>query len=107
MRWQGSGPAHNSVHETAGIGVRVETGRQIGINPEPKQASQFQVTGKIIVAALAKALECAGWDGADAPVFNQSFEAPALKALNKKVDVKLIQLTQSDPLTKRANVHPD
>jgi len=72
-----------------------ETGRQIGINPEPKQAEQFQAMGKDIVAALVDALARAGWDGDDAPVIIQSFEAPVLKALHTQLEVTLIQLTLS------------
>ncbi len=72
-----------------------ETGREIGINPEPKQAETLQAMGKDIVAALADALARAGWVDSAAPVIIQSFEAPALIALNDRVDVKLIQLTLS------------
>ncbi len=73
----------------------LETGREIGIYPEPKQAEQFQAMGKDIADALVKALAHAGWDGADAPVIIQSFEAPVLKALNDRVDLTLVQLTLS------------
>ncbi len=74
---------------------RLETGRNIGIYPEPKRAQEFQALGKDIIAALAAALARAGWDSGDAPVIIQSFEAPALEALNDLLDVKLIQLTIS------------
>ena len=72
-----------------------ETGRNIGIYPEPKQAAQHAEAGKDIGGALAAALEEAGWAGADAPVIVQSFEAPVLIALNEKIDATLIQLTLS------------
>ncbi len=83
--------------ETIALAKRksIETGRIIGINPEPKQAAQFAAMGKDITAALVEALEKAGWTGADAPVIIQSFEAPVLIALNQQIDVPLIQLTLS------------
>jgi glycerophosphoryl diester phosphodiesterase len=74
---------------------RLETGRDIGIYPEPKNAREYQALGKDIVTALAVALIRAGWDGADAPVIVQSSEQPALEALNDLLDVKLVQLTLS------------
>jgi glycerophosphoryl diester phosphodiesterase len=72
-----------------------DTGRVIGIYPEPKQATQHAEVGKDIGGALAEALNEAGWASADAPVIVQSFEAPVLIALNDIVDVTLIQLTLS------------
>jgi glycerophosphoryl diester phosphodiesterase len=74
---------------------RLESGRNIGIYPEPKNAREYQALGKDIVTALAVSLARAGWDGADAPVIVQSFEQPALEALNNLLDVKLVQLTLS------------
>jgi glycerophosphoryl diester phosphodiesterase len=73
----------------------IETGRIVGIIPEPKQAEQHAASGKDITAALVTALERAGWTGADAPVIVQSFEADVLKKLNEQIDVPLIQLTLS------------
>ena len=73
----------------------IETGRIVGIIPEPKQAEQHAASGKDITAALVTALERAGWTGADAPVIVQSFEADVLKKLNELIDVPLIQLTLS------------
>lgn len=72
-----------------------ETGRIIGINPEPKQAEQYAAAGRDITAALVASLERAGWTGPDAPVIIQSFEAAVLKELNEQIDVPLIQLTLS------------
>ena len=74
---------------------RVETGRDIGIYPEPKRAKEYQALGKDITTALAAALSRAGWDGADAPVIVQSFEQPVLEKLNDLLNVKLVQLTLS------------
>lgn len=72
-----------------------ETGRVIGINPEPKQSAQLAAIGKNIGAALVDELGKAGWQGADAPVIIQSFEVAVLKMLNRQVDVPLVQLTLS------------
>lgn len=72
-----------------------ETGRTIGIYPEPKQAAQHAEMGKDVAGAMVAVLTEAGWTGADAPVIVQSFEAPVLVALNEQIDVMLIQLTLS------------
>lgn len=72
-----------------------ETGRVIGMNPEPKQSAQLAAIGKNIGAALVDELGKAGWQGADAPVIIQSFEVAVLKMLNRQVDVPLVQLTLS------------
>jgi glycerophosphoryl diester phosphodiesterase len=69
-----------------------ETGRTIGIYPETKHPSYFASIGLPHEAALLAALERAGWTGADAPVFIQSFEVGNLKALSTKTRVRLIQL---------------
>jgi len=74
-----------------------ETGRAIGIYPEPKRAAEFAAMGKDIGAALLSALEEAGWTGPDAPVIIQSFEPPVLEMLNARIDVPLMQLTAARP----------
>jgi glycerophosphoryl diester phosphodiesterase len=72
-----------------------ETGRVIGIYPEPKQSAQLAALNKDIGAALVEALQKADWQDADAPVIIQSFEVAVLKMLNEQIDVPLVQLTLS------------
>lgn len=69
-----------------------KTGRTIGIYPETKHPSYFASIGLPIEPRLMAALQKAGWDRADAPVFIQSFEVNNLKALHKITRVPLIQL---------------
>jgi glycerophosphoryl diester phosphodiesterase len=85
--------------------LSIETGREIGINPEPKDAEQFFGMGKDIGAAFVAALSDAGWTGADAPVIIQSFEPSVLMYLNGKVDVPLVQLTLSKTYFDENAVH--
>jgi len=72
-----------------------ETGRVIGIYPEPRQSAQLAALDKEIGPALVEALEKANWQTADAPVIIQSFAVAVLKMLNEQVDISLIQLTLS------------
>ncbi|MFV1988268.1 MAG: glycerophosphodiester phosphodiesterase family protein [Gemmatimonadota bacterium] len=72
-----------------------ETGRVIGIYPEPKRAAEFAAMGKDLTTAVVAALEKAGWTGPDAPVIVQSFETPVLEALDKRIDVPLVQLVSA------------
>lgn len=69
-----------------------ETGRTIGIYPETKHPSYFASIGLPTDARLVAALQAAGWDRADAPVFIQSFEVDNLKRLHAMTKVRLIQL---------------
>ncbi len=69
-----------------------ETGRTIGIYPETKHPSYFAALGLALEPPLLAALSAAGWDGADAPVFIQSFEVANLRALKAITAVPLIQL---------------
>lgn len=79
------------------------TGRTIGIYPETKHPSYFASIGLPLEPPLLAALEKAGWNRADAPVFIQSFEPGNLKALRKITSVRLIQLMR--PL--RTPIDPD
>lgn len=72
------------------------TGRTIGVYPETKHPSYFAAIGLPMEAALVAALEAAGWNGADAPVFIQSFEVNNLKALKRLTGVPLIQLLDAE-----------
>ncbi|WP_066801607.1 glycerophosphodiester phosphodiesterase [Sphingomonas soli] len=69
-----------------------ETGRVIGIYPETKHPTYFASLGLPVEPRLLAAIEAAGWNRADAPVFIQSFEVNNLKALAKQTKVRLIQL---------------
>ncbi|MDJ0276335.1 glycerophosphodiester phosphodiesterase [Sphingomonas sp. 2R-10] len=68
------------------------TGRTIGIYPETKHPTWFASIGHPMEARLVGELRKAGWDGATAPVFIQSFEVNNLKALKKLTGIRLIQL---------------
>ena len=70
-----------------------ETGRSIGIYPELKHPNfLLQYEGIDTVDLLVIALREAGYAGADAPVFLQSFEIAPLKRLAQRTDFRLIQL---------------
>lgn len=73
-----------------------ETGRPIGIYPETKHPSYFRSIGLPLEDTLLAQLGEAGWDGAEAPVFIQSFEVANLKALAGRTKVRLIQLMTGD-----------
>jgi glycerophosphoryl diester phosphodiesterase len=64
----------------------------VGVYPETKHPSYFRALGLQLEDALLASLAKAGWDGADAPVFIQSFEVANLKALAGRTKVRLIQL---------------
>ena len=67
-------------------------GRTIGIYPETKHPSWHCALGLSLEEPLLSALESAGWNHRDAPVFIQSFEAGNLQWLRGRTRVKLIQL---------------
>lgn len=73
-----------------------ETGRRIGIYPETKHPSYFASIGLPHEAPLLALLARYGYRGKDAPIFIQSFEVGNLIALNKKTDVRLIQLVDAE-----------
>lgn len=66
--------------------------RQIGIYPETKHPSHFQKIGLAMEKPLVDILHGAGYHGADAPIYIQSFEISNLKAIRKLTDLPLIQL---------------
>lgn len=70
-----------------------ETGRSIGLYPELKHPNfLLQSEGIDTVDLLVLALREAGYAGADAPVFVQSFEVAPLRRLAQRTDFRLIQL---------------
>jgi len=74
-----------------------ETGRAIGIYPELKHPHfLLQSAGIDTVDLLVLALREAGYAGADAPVFLQSFEIAPLKRLARRTDFRLIQLVAAE-----------
>lgn len=68
------------------------TGRRIGVYPETKHPSYFASIGLSHDAPLLALLARYGFDGADDPLFIQSFEVGNLERLNALTDVRLIQL---------------
>jgi len=69
------------------------TGRTIGVYPETKHPTYFAGIGLPADDSLLHALQQAGWDSAEAPVFIQSFEVDNLRRLATLTRVRLIQLT--------------
>ncbi len=67
-------------------------GRTIGIYPETKHPSWHCSLGLSLEEPLLRALDKAGWNREDAPVFIQSFESGNLQWLRNRTRVKLIQL---------------
>jgi glycerophosphoryl diester phosphodiesterase len=69
-----------------------ELHRRIGIYPETKHPTYFRERGLPLEPALVRTLRRNGLDGPRDKVFVQSFEVGNLKALNRKIDVPLVQL---------------
>ena len=69
-----------------------ELGRPIGIYPETKHPTYFRSIGLALEKPLVRTLRRNDLDGRKAKVFVQSFEASNLKALDRKIDVPLVQL---------------
>ncbi len=67
-------------------------GRVVGVYPETKHPTYFRSIGLALEEPLIAALERAGWNRANAPVFIQSFEVQNLRELKNKTPVRLIQL---------------
>ncbi len=74
-----------------------DLGRTIGIYPETKSPTYFAGIGLDMTEPLIEALEGAGWTGADAPVFIQSFEPEILRTLDARIETPLVQLVYLDP----------
>ncbi len=64
----------------------------IGIYPETKHPSYFAARGLPLEATLVRTLQQWGYEGAQAPVFIQSFETGNLQALRGMTQLRLIQL---------------
>ena len=66
--------------------------RRIGIYPETKHPSYFRSIGLPLEGRLVKSLKRHKLQRRSAKVFVQSFEADSLKALNRRIGVRLVQL---------------
>ncbi|MEO1045414.1 MAG: glycerophosphodiester phosphodiesterase [Pseudomonadota bacterium] len=73
-----------------------ETGRTIGIYPETKHPSHFASIGLPFEEKLVQQLHRAGYRGADAPIFIQSFEVGNLQKLSRMTDLPLVQLISGE-----------
>jgi glycerophosphoryl diester phosphodiesterase len=78
-----------------------ELGRTIGVYPETKHPTYHGSIGLALEDRLLAALERAGWNRRDAPVFVQSFETANLRYLREKTRVRLVQLVDGN------DVRPD
>tara|TARA_R110002074_G_scaffold211818_2_gene381322 strand:- start:135 stop:1226 length:1092 start_codon:yes stop_codon:yes gene_type:complete len=72
------------------------SGKRIGIYPETKHPGYFKALGLDHDEALLRLLKQYGYAGKADPVFIQSFEAGNLIALNRKTDIRLVQLVASE-----------
>jgi glycerophosphoryl diester phosphodiesterase len=72
------------------------TGRRIGIYPETKHPTYHKNLGLRLEPRLLRVLDAAGWNRRHAPVFIQSFEQSNLEWLNRKSNVRLVQLVQAN-----------
>lgn len=72
--------------------LSAEAGREVGVYPETKHPSHFAQLGLSLEEPLIEALEEAGLNRADAPVFIQSFEVTNLMKLDGMTEIPLIQL---------------
>lgn len=73
-----------------------ETGRVIGLYPEIKHPGYFASIGHDLAAMLVEQLAAAGYEGAEAPVFIQSFEVAPLRRLDGMADLRLVQLIEAE-----------
>ncbi|WP_373490901.1 glycerophosphodiester phosphodiesterase [Parasphingorhabdus sp.] len=73
-----------------------QSGKRVGVYPETKHPSYFASIGLAHEAPLLTLLGKYGLDGADDPVFIQSFEIGNLKMLATKTDVRLVQLVAGE-----------
>lgn len=73
-----------------------QRGRRIGVYPETKHPSYFKALGLDHDQELLRLLKEYGYTGKADPVFIQSFEVGNLIALNRKTDIRLVQLVASE-----------
>ncbi len=71
--------------------------RQIALYPETKNPSYHRSIGLPLEDKLIAAINAAGWNSKDAPIYVQSFEPSSLKYLRSKgLLVKMVQLIDAD-----------
>ncbi len=73
-----------------------KTGKRVGVYPETKHPGHFASIGLPHEASLLALLSRYGFEGANDPVFIQSFEVGNLKALNVITEIRLVQLIAED-----------
>ncbi|APE27184.1 glycerophosphodiester phosphodiesterase [Aurantiacibacter gangjinensis] len=73
-----------------------ETGRTVGLYPEIKHPTYFEGLGCDLAAMLVEQLHSAGYEGAEAPAFIQSFDIAPLRRLNGMTDIRLVQLVSNE-----------
>lgn len=71
-------------------------GKRVGVYPETKHPSYFASIGLAHEGPMLTLLDKYGFGGADDPVFIQSFEVSNLRRLNKKTDIRLVQLVAEE-----------
>jgi len=72
--------------------ITLAKARGVAIYPETKHPTYFAGIGHPTDRLLVDQLHAAGWTGADAPVFIQSFEVDNLKRIARWTKIRLIQL---------------
>lgn len=73
-----------------------QSGKRIGVYPETKHPGYFRTLGLDHDEAMLRLLKQYGYDGKADPVFIQSFEVGNLIALNRKTDIRLVQLVAGE-----------
>jgi glycerophosphoryl diester phosphodiesterase len=80
------------------------TGRRIGIYPETKHPTYHKKLGLRLEPRLLRVLDAAGWNRRHAPVFIQSFEQSNLEWLNRKTNVRLVQLVDANDVDPQGTI---
>jgi glycerophosphoryl diester phosphodiesterase len=80
------------------------TGRRIGIYPETKHPTYHKKLGLRLEPRLLRVLDAAGWNRRHAPVFIQSFEQSNLEWLNRKSNVRLVQLVDANDVDPQGTI---
>lgn len=85
-------------------GLNLTTGRQVGIYPEIKRPAWHAAQGQPMEAALLGVLAAYGYEGPDARVFVQSFEAESLRTMRFELgsDLRLVMLVNQPVQVTRA-----
>ncbi len=73
-----------------------QSGKRIGVYPETKHPGYFRALGLAHDEAMLRLLKQYGYDGKADPVFIQSFEIGNLISLNRKTDIRLVQLVAGE-----------